>query len=58
MFREMFVRSPLLALPLFAMAIFFAVFAAAVIRTWRKRPAQFGHLERLPLLNDEVSRHE
>lgn len=55
MYYEYFSRSPLLALPLFALAIFITVFAMIVIRALSPRSrAVAAAMERYPL-DDEHS---
>lgn len=50
MFREIFMRSPVLALPIVALLIFIVVFAAVIVRTMNgRRRAHFEALARLPL---------
>lgn len=47
-------NSPLLALPLLALFLFVAVFAAWVIRTYAKRPEAYAEIAALPLCDDEA----
>lgn len=55
MYHEYFSRSPLLALPLLALAIFIAVFAMIVVRAFSPRSrAVAATMERFPL-DDEHS---
>lgn len=56
MYHEYFSRSPLLALPLLALAIFIAVFAMIVIRSFsaRSRDAATA-MERFPLDDEQSS---
>ena len=56
MYREFFAQHPMLALPVMSLVIFVAVFAMIVVRTMRRRPAQFDALAALPLDTEEVTR--
>jgi hypothetical protein len=47
-------HSPLLALPLLALFLFVAVFAAWVIRTYAKRPEAYAEVAALPLCDDDA----
>ncbi len=58
MFREFFMRSPLLSLPLVALVLFMVVFAAILIRTLRRPPEHFDAEARLPLGNDQENPRE
>lgn len=49
MYREFFLRSPLLALPIASLAIFMAVFAAVVWRVFRGDPKHFEMMARMSL---------
>ena len=56
MYHEYFARSPLLALPLFALAIFIAVFAMIVIRAFSPRSRAIATaMERYPLDDEQSS---
>lgn len=55
MYREFFAQHPMLALPVMSLVIFVAVFAMIVVRTMRRRPAQFDALAALPLDTEEVT---
>jgi cbb3-type cytochrome oxidase subunit 3 len=56
MYQEFFSRSPLLALPLFALAIFIAVFAMIVLRAFSPRSREVAaHMERFPLDDEHTS---
>jgi len=46
-------QSPLLLLPLAALFLFLAVFAAWVVRTYAKRPEAYAEIAALPLCDDE-----
>ncbi len=45
-------QSPLLVLPLVAMFLFLAVFAAWVFRTYSRRPETYARIAALPLEDD------
>ncbi len=49
MYRQFFVHSPVLALPVLAMVIFMAVFAAVSWRTLRRKGDEFDQTARLPM---------
>ncbi len=49
MYREFFVNSPVLALPVLSLMLFIAVFAGIVVRTMRRRPAAYEAAAALPL---------
>ncbi len=55
MYRQFFAHHPMLALPVLSLLLFIAVFAMIVVRTMRKRPAQFDAMAALPLAAEEVS---
>ncbi len=46
---ELLAKSPLLALPLIALFLFFAVFAVVFIVTMKKRAPAYDPIARLPL---------
>lgn len=52
MAEEFFASSPVLALPVVAMLLFFAVFTLVVIRTMRTQSAAFDGRAALPLEED------
>lgn len=55
MYRELMQQSPLLALPLAALVLFVATFAAVVARTMSKRRApELEAAARLPLATEET----
>lgn len=49
MYRDFFVNSPVLALPVLSLAIFIAVFAGIVVRVMRRRPEAYDGAAALPL---------
>jgi cbb3-type cytochrome oxidase subunit 3 len=49
----MFENSPLLVLPLAALAIFLGVFVMTFARTYRKRAAEYEGVAALPLADDD-----
>jgi uncharacterized membrane protein len=53
MYREFFMRSPLLSLPLLALGIFLAVFTSVLVQVMRRSARQFDAQSRLPLDGDE-----
>jgi cbb3-type cytochrome oxidase subunit 3 len=53
MYRELMSHSTLLALPLLALVLFICVFFGIVLRTYRKRAAEYDDLARLPLATEE-----
>jgi|CXWL01.1.fsa_nt_gi hypothetical protein len=53
---ELLAKSPLLALPLFALFLFMATFAAIVVLTMQKRGPAYDPLARLPLDDDDEGR--
>jgi hypothetical protein len=53
MVRDLMMKSPLLVLPLLAMALFLAVFAGVVIRTWLRKPDELAKLADLALKGDD-----
>jgi hypothetical protein len=61
MLRELtadyFARSPLLAYPVFALALFALVFVAVSVRALRSRREEVERMAALPLSDSEVSRH-
>ena len=53
MYRDFFVRSPLLALPVAAMGLFLVVFLGVVARAFsRRRGADYALAASLPLTDD------
>ncbi len=58
MYREFFMRSPLLSLPLVALVIFMGVFAAVLIRVFGRSAKQFDNDARMPLGNDQEDPRE
>jgi hypothetical protein len=55
MWRQFFIQSPVLALPVLAMAIFMLTFAVVVFSTFRKKAQGFDPVAALPL--DEETTH-
>ncbi len=53
MYREFFVHSPVLVLPIISLLIFITVFAGIVVRTMRRRPSTFDGIAALPLDSGE-----
>ena len=53
MYRELMSHSTLLGLPLLALFLFIAVFAAIVVRTYRQRAAHYDDLARLPFESED-----
>ena len=51
---ELLARSPMLALPLIALFLFIAVFAAMFVVTMRKRAPTYDPLARLPFEDEDV----
>jgi hypothetical protein len=58
MYREFYMHSPLLTLPIIALVIFLVVFGAIVVTTLRKRGGELEPLAQLPLNDDQEVRHE
>jgi hypothetical protein len=58
MYAELFHRSPLLALPLVALVLFLAVFAALLMRVLARRPQEFDPMAALPLSDGDATRPE
>jgi cbb3-type cytochrome oxidase subunit 3 len=54
---EFFARSPLLAWPVFALAIFFTLFLVISLRALLGRKDEMEHLAALPLTDAEVNEH-
>ncbi|MCL2725244.1 MAG: hypothetical protein FWD69_12500 [Polyangiaceae bacterium] len=46
---ELLAKSPMLALPLFALFLFLAMFAVILVVTMRKRATAYDSLSRMPL---------
>ena len=55
---ELLAKSPMLALPLIALFLFIAVFAAMFVVTMRKRAPAYDPLARLPLEDDHDHDHD
>lgn len=53
MYRDFFVHSPVLVLPIISLLIFITVFAGIVVRTMRRRPSSFEGVAALPLDSGE-----
>lgn len=58
MYREFFMNSPLLTLPIAALVIFLVVFGSIVVTTLRKRNGELEPLALLPLEDENEVRHE
>jgi cbb3-type cytochrome oxidase subunit 3 len=54
MYREFFIQSPVLGLPILSLLIFITVFAGIVVRTMRRRGSQFDEAASLPLNDGDV----
>jgi hypothetical protein len=54
---DYFARSPLLAYPVIALAIFLVVFVVVSVRALRSRPEEVERMAALPLSDSEVSGH-
>jgi cbb3-type cytochrome oxidase subunit 3 len=52
MYRQLLEKSPLLALPLFALFLFLIAFAAVVIRTYARRADSYAKTAGMPLADD------
>jgi cbb3-type cytochrome oxidase subunit 3 len=53
MYHDFFAKSPLLAFPIFALAVFIVVFALVVLRTFTRRQREVATLaSHLPLEDD------
>ena len=50
---EMLARSPMLALPLFALFLFLVVFATVLFFTMRRKAPAYDPIARLPIDDDE-----
>jgi cbb3-type cytochrome oxidase subunit 3 len=50
--KQLLTQSPLLALPLFALLLFLAVFALWVLRTYARRAEAYAKVAALPLESD------
>jgi hypothetical protein len=53
MHKELLSHTPLLALPIFALVLFLAVFAAQVARAFTRPSSELARDESLPLKEDE-----
>jgi hypothetical protein len=58
MYRDFFIRSPLLSYPLVALVLFMAVFASVLFRVLRRPAKHFESDARLPLGNDQENPRE
>lgn len=56
MYRDFFVHSPVLALPVLSLMIFIIVFAGIVVRTMRRKPAHYEGAAALPFEQGEMDR--
>ncbi len=54
MYAQLFTQSPLLVLPLVALALFGAVFFTVVVRVFARRAQTYDAAASLPLENDEA----
>jgi VIT1/CCC1 family predicted Fe2+/Mn2+ transporter len=54
---DFFARSPLLALPVIALLLFMAVFAAAAVRAAIANRSQLERMARMPLEDESEARH-
>ncbi len=54
MYKDLLAQSPLLALPLAALLLFFAVFVVVVVRTMARRAPTYAAAAALPLKDEEV----
>ena len=54
MYKDMFLHSPLLALPLFGLVLFFSVFAIVVTRTMSRRAREYDAAALLPLAEEDA----
>lgn len=50
--QQMLLQSPLLALPILALLLFFGVFLAVSIRTYMRRSSAYDPIARRPLEDD------
>jgi hypothetical protein len=57
-YRDLLAHSPLLALPLVALFIFFFVFVAIIARTMAKRAPAYAPAADLPLREENRHEHE
>ncbi len=55
MYRDFFIHSPVLVLPIISLLIFIVVFAGIVVRTMGRRPSTFDGVASLPLDQGEES---
>ena len=53
MHKDLLTQSPLLALPLAALLIFFGVFVVVVLRTMAKRAPEYARAAALPLEQED-----
>jgi hypothetical protein len=53
MYKDLLAQSPLLALPIAGLLIFFTVFVFVVLRTMSKRPPEYAHDAELPLAHED-----
>ncbi len=53
MYKDLLAQSPLLALPLAALLIFFGVFVAVVMRTMARRAPAYAQAADLPLRGED-----
>jgi len=54
---DFFAKSPLLALPVIAMAIFMTVFTLGAVRTFRTDKKKLDEVANLPFAHEEEVRH-
>ena len=55
---ELLARSPMLLLPILALFLFIAVFAAMFVMTMKKRAPTYDPLARMPLEDDQAAADE
>ncbi|MFI5301366.1 MAG: hypothetical protein ACHREM_25045 [Polyangiales bacterium] len=53
MFGALFVKSPLLVLPLLSLALFLAVFIGVIVTVWIRGAAAYRAIEALPLADEK-----
>lgn len=58
MYKDFFIRSPLLTLPIIALVLFLTVFVSVLVRVLRRPAQQFDSEARMPLGNDQEDSRE